>query len=27
VLQDGLEGWKKKGGFEAHARASKPAGH
>lgn len=27
VLQDGLEGWKKKGGFEAHARASKPASH
>ena len=27
VLQDGLEGWKKKGGFDAHARASKPAGH
>lgn len=31
VLQDGLEGWKKKGGFEANAqankRASKPAGH
>jgi rhodanese-related sulfurtransferase len=27
VLQDGLEGWKKKGGFEAHARASRPAGH
>lgn len=27
VLQDGLEGWKKKGGFEAHARASAPAGH
>jgi rhodanese-related sulfurtransferase len=26
VLQDGLEGWKKKGGFDAHARASKPAG-
>ena len=27
VLQDGIEGWKKKGGFEAHARASAPAGH
>lgn len=27
VLQDGLEGWKKKGGFEANARASAPAGH
>jgi len=27
VLQDGIEGWKKKGGFDAHARASKPAGH
>lgn len=27
VLQDGLEGWKSKGGFDAHARASKPAGH
>jgi rhodanese-related sulfurtransferase len=27
VLQDGYEGWKAKGGFEAHARASKPAGH
>lgn len=27
VLQDGLEGWKRKGGFEAHARASRPAGH
>jgi rhodanese-related sulfurtransferase len=27
VLQDGLEGWKKKGGFDAHARASAPAGH
>ena len=27
VLQDGFEGWKAKGGFEAHARASKPAGH
>jgi rhodanese-related sulfurtransferase len=26
VLQDGIEGWKKKGGFDAHARASKPAG-
>ena len=27
VLQDGIEGWKKKGGFDAHARASAPAGH
>jgi rhodanese-related sulfurtransferase len=27
VLQDGLEGWKQKGGFDAHARASQPAGH
>jgi rhodanese-related sulfurtransferase len=27
VLQDGIEGWKKKGGFDAHKRASKPAGH
>jgi rhodanese-related sulfurtransferase len=27
VLQDGIEGWKAKGGFEANARASKPAGH
>lgn len=27
VLQDGIEGWKKKGGFEANARASKPTGH
>lgn len=27
VLQDGLEGWKRKGGFEAHRRASAPAGH
>jgi rhodanese-related sulfurtransferase len=27
VLQDGFEGWKAKGGFDAHARASKPAGH
>lgn len=27
VLQDGIEGWKAKGGFEAHARASRPAGH
>lgn len=25
VLQDGIEGWKKKGGFEANARASQPA--
>lgn len=22
VLQDGIEGWKKKGGFDAHARAA-----
>lgn len=27
VLQDGIEGWKKKGGFEANKRASQPAGH
>ncbi|MHB0975122.1 MAG: rhodanese-like domain-containing protein [Thiobacillus sp.] len=27
VLQDGIEGWKAKGGFEAHARAGRPAGH
>lgn len=27
VLQDGLEGWKKKGGFDAHTRASQPAVH
>ncbi len=27
VLQDGMDGWKKKGGFEANARASRPAGH
>jgi rhodanese-related sulfurtransferase len=27
VLQDGIEGWKAKGGFDAHARASQPAGH
>jgi len=27
VLQDGLEGWKKKGGFEANLRAARPAGH
>ena len=27
VLQDGIEGWKRKGGFEANARASQPAGH
>lgn len=27
VLQDGFEGWKKKGGFEAHKRASRAAGH
>ena len=27
VLQDRIEGWKAKGGFDAHARASQPAGH
>lgn len=27
VLQDGFEGWKAKGGFEAHKRAARPAGH
>ena len=27
VLQDGIEGWKKKGGFDAHDRARQPAGH
>jgi len=27
VLQDGFEGWKNKGGFDSHARASAPAGH
>jgi len=27
VLQDGIEGWKRKGGFEANARASQTAGH
>jgi len=27
VLQDGIEGWKAKGGFEAHQRATKAAGH
>jgi rhodanese-related sulfurtransferase len=27
VLQDGIEGWKKKGGFNANELASKPAGH
>lgn len=27
VLQDGLVGWKDKGGFEAHKRATQPAGH
>jgi rhodanese-related sulfurtransferase len=27
VLQDGFEGWKAKGGFEANKRAGKPAGH
>jgi rhodanese-related sulfurtransferase len=26
VLQDGIEGWKKKGGFEANTKASKSAG-
>lgn len=27
VLQDGIEGWKRKGGFKANELASKPAGH
>ena len=27
VLQDGFEGWKAKGGFDAHQRATKAAGH
>ncbi len=27
VLQDGFEGWKVKGRFEANKRASRPAGH
>jgi rhodanese-related sulfurtransferase len=27
VLQDGYEGWKAKGGFEANQRASNPVGH
>ncbi|OYY92260.1 MAG: sulfurtransferase [Hydrogenophilales bacterium 28-61-23] len=27
VLQDGIEGWKKKGGFEANRRASGATGH
>ena len=27
VLQDGIEGWKAKGGFEANARASNPVGN
>ena len=27
VLQDGLDGWKARGGFDAHARATGPAGH
>lgn len=27
VLQDGYEGWKGKGGFDAHRRASRAAGH
>jgi rhodanese-related sulfurtransferase len=27
VLQDGIEGWKKKGGFQANALAIQPAGH
>ena len=27
VLQDGFEGWKKKGGFDANAQANKTAGH
>ncbi len=27
VLQGGIEGWKRKGGFDAYARASRPASH
>lgn len=27
VLQDGFDGWKAKGGFDAHKRASRPARH
>jgi rhodanese-related sulfurtransferase len=27
ILQGGMEEWKAKGGFDAHARASAPAGH
>lgn len=27
VLQDGFEGWKAKGGFEANRQASLPSGH
>ena len=27
VLQEGIEGWKKKGGFEAYAHAIQSAGH
>lgn len=27
VLQDGIEGWKAKGGFDAHQRATKTVGH
>jgi len=27
VLQDGFEGWKAKGGFEANKRMTQPAGH
>jgi rhodanese-related sulfurtransferase len=27
VLQDGIEGWKSKGGFDAHERSTTPAGH
>ena len=27
VLQDGFEGWKAKGGFAAHQRAARGAGH
>jgi hypothetical protein len=27
VLQDGFQGWKAKGRFEAGKRASQPAGH
>ncbi len=27
VLQDGIEGWKAKGGFDAHKQATKAVGH